>query len=133
MPVVIAANRAWATGMAASSIRTGLETVLEAAPHSDAVVLTLCDQPLVTAELLDGLVHEWRRTGRSIVASDYGEGYGVPALFARSWFAELASLTGDIGAKAILRTHAAQMALVPFPGGAIDVDSRADYARLTGR
>ena len=131
LPVVIAANRAWATGMA-SSIRTGLETVLEAAPHSDAVVLMLCDQPLVTPELLDGLVHEWRTTGRSIVACDYGDGRGAPALFARSWFAELARLTGDIGAKAILRTHAAYMALVSFPGGAIDVDSPADYARLAG-
>jgi len=130
LPVVIAANHTWATGMT-SSIRTGLETVLEAAPDISAVLLTLCDQPLVTAELLDRLVHEWRTTGRSIVACDYGEGHGVPALFARPWFGELARLTGDVGAKSILRTHAAQVGLVPFPGGAIDVDSPADHAQLT--
>jgi molybdenum cofactor cytidylyltransferase len=129
LPVVIATNGAWATGMA-SSIRTGLESVLEAAPHADAVVLSLCDQPLITAELLDGLVHAWHTTGRSIVACDYGEGQGVPALFARSWFGGLARLTGDVGARAILRTNADEVALVPFPGGAIDVDSPADYALL---
>ena len=73
-----------------------------------------------------------------MVACDYGEGQGVPALFARLWFGELASLTGDVGAKTILRTHARQVGLLPFPGGAIpggaiDLDSPDDYARLTSR
>ena len=129
LPLVVAVNHAWATGMA-SSIRTGVEAVLEANPRAGAVVLTLCDQPLVTAELLDGLVHEWRTTGRSLVACDYGPGQGVPALFARQWFGDLVRLTGDVGARTILRAHAAEVTLVPFPGGAIDVDSPADYARL---
>jgi molybdenum cofactor cytidylyltransferase len=129
LPVVVAGNHAWASGMA-SSIRTGLEAVLGAAADSDAVVLTLCDQPLVTAEVLDGLVHAWQTTGRSIVACAYGDGHGVPALCARPRFGELSRLTGDAGAKAIFRTHASQVVLVPFPGGAVDVDSPADHARL---
>ncbi len=130
LPVAVALNRGWASGMA-SSIRTGLETVVEVAPRSEAAVFMLCDQPLVTAEVLDGLVRAWGATGRSIVASAYGEGYGVPALFARSWFGDLSRLAGDAGARPIIRAHAAQAALVPFPGGAVDVDSPEDYARLT--
>ncbi len=129
LPVVVAPNPAWETGMA-SSIRTGVETVLEANPRAEAVVLTLCDQPLVTPALLDALAHEWRTTGRSLVASGYGGEHGVPALFARAWFGDLVRLTGDVGARTILRAHAAEVALVPFPDAAIDIDSPADYARL---
>ncbi|HEV7732058.1 MAG TPA: nucleotidyltransferase family protein [Candidatus Binatia bacterium] len=129
LPVRTVVNRVWTTGMA-SSIRTGIETVLDVDPGAEAAVLMLCDQPLVSAPLLDALVNTWRSTGRSIVASDYGGGLGVPAIFARCWFDDLRCLRGDVGAKAMLRTHAAHVALVPFPGGAIDVDSPADHARL---
>ena len=129
LPVVVARNPAWETGMA-SSIRAGVEAVLEANPRADAVVLMLCDQPLVTPELIDALAHEWRTTGRSLVASDYGGEHGVPALFARAWFGDLVRLTGDVGARTILRAHSTEVGLVPFPEAAIDVDSPADYQRL---
>jgi len=129
LPVVVVRNDAWDTGMA-SSIRAGVQAVLEANPRADAVVVMLCDQPLVTAALLDALVEEWRTTGRSLVASDYGAEQGVPALFAHAWFGDLVRLTGDVGARTILRAHAGEVGLVPFPDAAIDVDSPADYERL---
>ena len=129
LPVVVARNPAWDTGMA-SSIRAGVEAVLEANPRADAVVLMLCDQPLVTPELIDALAHEWRTTGRSLVASDYGGEHGVPALFARAWFGDLVRLTGDVGARTILRAHPTDVGLVPFPEAVFDVDSPADHQRL---
>jgi molybdenum cofactor cytidylyltransferase len=129
LPVVVTRNAGWETGMA-SSIRAGVEAVLQENPRADAVVLMLCDQPLVTPALLDALAHEWRTTGRSLVATDYGGEPGVPALFARAWFGDLVRLTGDVGARTILRAHPTEVGLVPFPDAGIDVDSPDDYAAL---
>lgn len=129
LPVMVTTNSRWASGMA-SSIQTGLDRLLAVQPAVDGVVLALCDQPMVTGELLAELVRAARTSGRSMAACAYGDGCGVPAFFDRSRFDELQSLGGDTGAKSLLRTHAAAVALVPFPGGTLDVDSRADYARL---
>ena len=66
LEVVEAENAAWATGMG-SSVVAGLRALLDAAPGTDAVVLTVCDQPFVTPALLRALAdHE----GPAIAAAD---------------------------------------------------------------
>lgn len=123
-------NESWATGMA-SSVRAGLAALLEADADASAVVLLLCDQPYVTAEHVASLVAAHRDTGRAVVASEYGEDYGVPSLFARALFEELARLEGGAGAKQIIKRHAHETHLLPFPEGAFDVDTPDDFTRLT--
>lgn len=62
----------------------------------------------------------------------YGGVRGNPVLFARSLFPELARLTGDTGARSLLRAHAAEVVTVPVSDGPPprDVDTEADYAAL---
>ena len=122
-------NARWDTGMA-SSVRAGLEAVIEAAPETAAVVLMLCDQPYVTSDVLASLVAAHLATGSHVVASEYGGSFGAPALFVKSLFAELARLEGDSGAKQVINRHATEVQLVPFPAGAVDVDTQDDYSRL---
>jgi molybdenum cofactor cytidylyltransferase len=121
-------NNFWETGMA-SSIRAGIEGL--AGENPDAAVFMLCDQPHVTAELIYALIAAHRATGRPVVASTYGGSYGVPALFSRTLFAEMARLEGAAGAKRIIKQHAAEAHYIPFPGGEVDVDTPADFSRLT--
>ena len=77
LPVIVTRNREWETGMG-SSIRCGLEAVLVTDLFVDGVVIALCDQPFVTADLIDTLIERRRETGKTIVATEYGGARGVP-------------------------------------------------------
>ena len=130
LDVLEVVNDLWETGMA-SSVRAGVGGLVGAAPEAGAAVLMLCDQPHVTAEVVRGLVAAYRATGSAVVASAYGGGFGVPALFDSTLFAELARLEGAAGAKQVIDRHAAEARLIPFRGGEADVDTPEDFSRLT--
>lgn len=121
LPVSVVENENWQSGIS-SSIRAGLERI----SSQDGVVITLCDQPFMTAGVLNELITTHRKTGRAIVASTYGATRGVPAFFAPEIFTELASLTKDEGARRIIASHPEKVATVEFPQGAIDIDTPAD-------
>ncbi len=126
LPVRTVVNAGWPTGIA-SSIRTGLSAVDAAA---DAVLFVVCDQPALNAGVLDGLVEAFRAGTAGIVASGYAGTLGVPALFARSYFEELAALRGDTGARSVIRAHSGDVVERPFAGGEEDVDTPEDARRL---
>ena len=129
LPVIVTRNREWETGMG-SSIRAGLEAVLAADDRIESLVIMLCDQPFVTAELIDNLIEHRRETAKTIVATEYRGTRGVPALFARELFAEIGRLQGQEGARQIIRKFADDTAVVPFAGAAIDIDTPQDYDAL---
>ena len=125
-------NDRWETGMA-SSVSAGIARLLETDRTVAAVVVLLCDQPLVTAEVIGALVAAHHATGSIVVASSYAGSFGVPALFGRALFDELSRLDGAAGAKQVIARHARHAQFVPFPDGAVDVDTPEDYARLRAR
>ncbi len=122
-------NPLWETGMA-SSVRAGVEGLVRADAGVSATVFLLCDQPHVTAEIVSSLVAAHRGSRKLIVASTYGGSFGVPALFSRALFAELAQLEGAAGAKQVIKRHAAETHFVSFSGGEVDVDTPDDFMRL---
>jgi molybdenum cofactor cytidylyltransferase len=121
----------WQEGMSAS-IRSGIQA-LAATSETEAAVLMLCDQPFVSAAVIDQLVEVYQQTGRSIVASAYADTLGVPALFGRSRWAELTSLRQAEGAKQVIIRHQQDVAVVPFAEGAIDIDTPQDYAQFQAK
>jgi molybdenum cofactor cytidylyltransferase len=112
------------------SLRTGIEAVSALAPAATAVVVTLCDQPLVSAQIIDALAQRHRESGARIVASAYAGTLGVPALFGRSIFGQLLSLRGDGGARRIIERSEGDVEAIPFPAGSVDIDTPKDYAVL---
>ena len=124
-------NTGWQEGIA-SSIRHGIKTFTQLNPLAEAVVLLLADQPYVTTASLKHLITTYQATGKHIVASAYGDSFGTPALFHKNIFPELLQLTGDAGAKSIIRRHLNEGAFIPFPEGNIDVDTAEDYRKLIG-
>ena len=99
------------------------------------VLVALVDQPMADRDLFARLERAASpgSGGDGYAACDYGDGaWGVPARFPASALPELATLSGDRGAKALLerRRAAGSLPLVAFPGGRLDVDSEADYERL---
>lgn len=121
-------NTAWASGMG-SSISTGMQWLLLNQPSLDSVLVMLCDQPLVTTALLNTMMQA-NVSNKGIIASLYDGSVGVPALFSRSYFSVLAALTGETGAKKIIKEHSDDVVTVDFPGGIIDVDTIEDYKKL---
>lgn len=125
LSALIILNDRWQEGIS-SSIRVGIEAL----PSSvDAAILMLADQPLVSVEILNSILEVHLTSGKPIVACEYSETLGVPALFARSFFPALTQLTGDHGAKQIILQHLSDAAVVPFADGSVDIDT-ADDTRL---
>jgi molybdenum cofactor cytidylyltransferase len=124
-------NAGWETGMA-SSVRAGIQGLVSMDTDVAAAVLLLCDQPHVTSDLISSLLAAHRATGSSVIASAYGESFGVPALFSRTLFRELMQLEGMSGAKEIIKRHVREAHFLPFKEGEVDVDTPEDFSRLIG-
>ena len=129
LPVLIAENPAWAEGMAAS-IRTGITTLSQFSRALDGALIALCDQPAFSADNIAQLVAAQRATGRTIAAARFNRRHAAPALFLREHFATLATLTGEEGARALLKAEPSRIASVDLPALAVDLDTPADVSAL---
>jgi CTP:molybdopterin cytidylyltransferase MocA len=107
----------------ASSIRAGVRL----AGDDARILITLCDQPLITIEHLRALL----AVDAAIVATGYSGIAGVPAVFAPSLIPELLALRGDRGARVVIESHRDVTKIVPFEDAAIDIDREEDLARLS--
>ena len=117
--VVTVINDEWEEGMGAS-IRLGVRACQNVFSEAEGVVIMTCDQPAVTAEHIERLV-----AGRELAASRYSERSGVPAFFPKEYFAGLTSLSGDAGARDLLR----DASYIDLPGGELDVDTAKELER----
>ena len=129
LPVLVAHNERWSEGMGLS-VRVGVEHLEAQLQVLEAAVLLPCDQPHLSWEILNGLIDAHATSGKPIVVSGYEDTWGVPMLFARSLWPELRELSGSRGAQSVARRHVEQIECVPFPLGALDIDTREGYERL---
>jgi len=112
-----------------SSLHVGLEALL-ADDTPQAVVIMLCDQPLLTPQTLNALIDAFQERRSTLVASEYAGIMGVPALFSFALFPELLALRGENGARSVIQRHITEVHLIPFPNGALDIDTPEDCLRL---
>ena len=129
LPIEIVFNENWASGMA-SSLQKGLKKLLEIEPNLTAVCITLGDQPLINAQILNQLLKVSRNEKPLIVASEYAKTVGVPAVFSREVFDDLLNLKSSEGAKKIILNHLQSVRKVSVPEAAFDIDLREDYENL---
>jgi molybdenum cofactor cytidylyltransferase len=106
----------------ASSIRTGVRLAGDGA----RILITLCDQPMITAAHLRSLV----AVDAPIVATGYSGIAGAPAVFAPALVPDLLALRGDRGARAVIEAHRDVTTVVPFADAAIDIDREEDVREL---
>ena len=116
----------WAEGLSAS-IRAGLRSLAAAV---DGVLFVLCDQPALDACHLQTLVERWCSDPQRAVASSYSGTLGVPAVLPAAWLNDLGKLTGDRGARDLLRARSGEVLAVPAAALADDVDVPADLANM---
>ena len=119
-------NADWEEGIA-SSIRCGLNALLEITPDIEHAIFMVCDQPFVSVSLLNELIDACNTSGDDIIACSYSNTIGTPALFSKNYFPALLELQGDEGAKKLLKQYSDAVGVIPFPKGNIDIDTMQDY------
>jgi CTP:molybdopterin cytidylyltransferase MocA len=124
-PATPVLNRDWEEGIG-SSLRAAVRSLPGAC---EGLLVVLGDQPAVSVEDLRRLVTAWRVRPESIVAAAYSGIVGVPAIFPRWCFGELAALRGDLGARSVIRRHPDRLQRVPMASAALDIDSPEDLLR----
>jgi molybdenum cofactor cytidylyltransferase len=112
----------------ASSLRVALRA-LEPREEVDAVVVGLADQPRVGAAAYRRVASAYDVGARLAVAT-YGGTRGNPVLVARTYWPEALALTGDEGARVLLRRHDAAEVPCDGTGSPTDVDTAQDLAAL---
>jgi molybdenum cofactor cytidylyltransferase len=128
--VIIVQNENWQRGIG-TSIRAGVQSLIDAAPDLEAIVALVCDQPFLDARTIEQLIKLLKKTKKAIVASSYADTLGVPAIFDRSCFQELLALDDKNGAKKIILLNHERVAEFSFPKGKIDIDTEAELEEFT--
>ena len=125
LPLTFAQNPDWQSGIG-SSIKTGVEKLPK---ETNAVLIMPSDQPFLSTSFINELALMFSMKG-CIAASTYEKTLGIPAIFSREYFHELASLPSQQGAKCLIEKHWSFVRAMEFPQGALDIDTEADYQEL---
>ncbi|HKU85324.1 MAG TPA: nucleotidyltransferase family protein [Casimicrobiaceae bacterium] len=116
-------------GMGAS-----LACAVRATADADAWIVALADMPWIDPATIV-TVADALRAGADVAAPALRGQRGHPVGFSRRYQAELAALTGDVGARGIIQRNAAELTAVDVddPGILGDVDRPADLAGMPNK
>lgn len=115
-------NPNFAIGLS-NSLQAGLAAL---PPECEGALILLGDMPLIRVETLQAIVAaaQLNPTLAAIVPTHQGE-WGHPVLLQRALFADIATLSGDQGARSLLRSRRDVLTLeVDDPGILLDIDTR---------
>jgi molybdenum cofactor cytidylyltransferase len=117
----------------ADGMSTSLRTGIAAAGPVDAAMICLADMPRLLPEHLDAVIETYRAgEPTQIIVPTCDRKRGNPVLWPRHYFAEIAALTGDVGARALIERHADHVRLfaIDDPAILVDVDTPAALDEL---
>jgi molybdenum cofactor cytidylyltransferase len=126
--ITIVINPDFASGMA-SSLRVGVNAL----PRTPVgTIVLLGDQPLVTPDLIDGILAEAAKHPEAIVSANVAGKRGHPVYFPRNLFDALTAVTGDEGGRSVIAQHEESLRLLDWPevSTGLDVDTTAEYELL---
>ena len=109
-PQCVLLNENWQQGQL-SSIQAALRNL--ASERVDGVLLFLVDHPLISPALVADLIQHFYSSGKLIVLPTHRGKRGHPLIFSNRLFAELLTAPPDVGARAVVWAHAADLLEVP--------------------
>jgi len=133
--VAIVRNDDWKSGQG-SSIKAGIKSLTTnpssnlAAGNIGGAIFLLTDQPQITTSILRALVQKHAERLFSIVAPMVLDRRANPVLFDRDVFADLMTLEGDVGGRAIFHKHPVEYLPWHDDRLLLDVDTPEMYQRL---
>lgn len=129
--VVLVHNEAYAEGEMLSSIQTGLRALPSAASGIDAVMIALCDQPLVRSQTITQLVTAWSERRPRVLLPRFNGKHGHPIVLSAGGIEEIQSLDGKRGAtlKDYTSRHERLDLEVDDPAVLHDIDTPEDFQK----
>ena len=110
----IVVNENWEKGQL-SSLQAAIRSL--PAGKTEGMLVCLVDHPLISVPLVSTLIETFERDKNKIVIPTYRGKRGHPVIFPSALYAELLGVREDapenIGARAVVRTHAADVVEVP--------------------
>jgi len=123
-------NTKWKLGMG-TSLSHGIKKIAKLKDPPDAILVMVADQPYMNTTYLNSIIDLYIAGNKKIVATEYENKLGVPAIFNRSLFSELQALDGDVGASKIIKTHLSDTIGLKAGKKILDLDTPADYKKHT--
>jgi molybdenum cofactor cytidylyltransferase len=121
-PVRFVDNPRYEEGLGAS-LREGIGAVVAGSPEAEGALVALGDMPFVQPAHIERVLAAFDPQGPfSICVPVHERKRGHPVLWSARHFPELSRLEGDVGARALLETHADAVLGVPVDDGAIHLD-----------
>jgi molybdenum cofactor cytidylyltransferase len=122
-------NKNWKNGLG-NSIACGVNFLKENQLHYDAILITLADQPLITAADYNALIDKYAQKEAKIIASEINNIPSVPAIFDAVYFEKLTQLNEDKGAKEILIAAQKEVYVLRSNTKMMDIDTQRAYEEL---
>lgn len=94
-------NQNFETGLS-SSIVSGINHFKKENLDLNGILILLADQPAIEVSYLKNLINLFENNKTEIIAANYGDFFGTPAIYPCKKFTELVQLKGDKGAKMYL-------------------------------
>ena len=117
-------------GMSAS-IRAGVRALEE---NIEAVMILPCDMPELQTEDFLSLANRFRGAASPVLRATASDGTpGHPVLFPRRCFTALSHITGDQGARGVLRNENLQLVALPELRAVTDLDTPEAWAQWRAR
>lgn len=121
-------NTQYASGEMISSLQTA---VSQLPANTEAILVMLADQPLVTPAIIDHILTAYRQGQGDIIAPVYDGQRGNPVLISRRFFAELLELPDGSAPRDLLKQHPEAIHLIEAGDNSvlIDLDNEDTYTR----
>lgn len=128
--VSVIINDQWQLGLG-KSIGFLAEHISTSKANIDGLLIVLADQPYVTSAFINRMIETSYANPNGIIATQYNaQKKGVPALFYKRYFKELSKLSGDDGAKSILKKYSVSVRTLIPDFENIDIDTKSDYRNI---
>jgi molybdenum cofactor cytidylyltransferase len=110
-----------------TSIISGIEYLQKEKILFDGLFILLADQPAIKEDYYDEMMRLFSEKRTKIIASNYGNTLGVPAIFPAVFTDDLLQIKGDKGAKEFLQKNKKSTLSPQTSVNLLDIDTPNDY------
>ncbi|MGK0325566.1 MAG: molybdenum cofactor cytidylyltransferase [Polaribacter sp.] len=118
-------NKKFKNGLS-SSIVSGINYFNKNKLNFEGIFILLADQPAIEITYLKAMLKLFKKNNNTIIASNYGNKLGVPAIFPEKYFTDLLLIKGDKGAKEFITKRGSEVLCPKSTTNFFDIDTKRD-------
>lgn len=100
----------------------------------EAMIVFLGDQPFISFENIDKAIKAWEGNPQKIVCLRYKNQKGHPTILGKSWMKKLSNLTGDYGARELIKANPQSVLWIEGDETCVvDLDTPEDYEKFKNK